>query len=345
MKSEQAGKESERSRGAAHGGGVGGRGGGGGGGGGRPLVIQTEHLDAQAAAWLGGRCRLEQVSSDDPRFGALLGEAQGLVIRTYTKVDEAMLAKAPRLKVVGRAGLGLDNVDVEACRARGVTVVSTPGANTRAVVEYVTAMLLDLLRPRVFVERALGIEEWKRLRNELIASRQLAGLTLGVVGLGRVGSGIARVGAAMDMRVVFHDLVEFPPELRFGAEAVSMERLLSESDVISLHVDGRKSNKGLLNAAALSRCKPDVVIVNTSRGFVVDAAALAEFLKAHPAASALIDVHEPEPFGSGYPLLGLPNAHLSAHIAAATKQAHANMSWVVRDVARVLKGEAPEFPA
>jgi phosphoglycerate dehydrogenase-like enzyme len=311
----------------------------------RPLVIQTEHLDAHAAAWLAQRCRLEVCPDQDARFNSLLAQAEGLVIRTYTNIDSALLGRAPRLRCVARAGVGLDNVDVAACQSRGVTVVSTPGANTRAVVEYVFAMLLDALRPRMVLDRVLAGPEWKQARSGLIAPRQLEGMNLGVLGLGRVGSGIARVGRAFEMNVLYHDILELSGDRRAGATPVGLDELLRAADVLSIHVDGRASNRHIINARALALCKPGVLLVNTSRGFVIDNDALATFLRVNPGATALLDVHEPEPFDANYPLLGLPNARLSPHIAAATAAAHANMSWVVRDLWRVLCGETPEHPA
>lgn len=310
-----------------------------------PLVIQTEELDEACRRWLGERCELVQCSVEDPRFGELLPGAEALVIRTYTRVDAAFLERGPRLRVVGRAGVGLDNIDVAACRGRGVEVVHTPDANTRAVVELVTAFMLDALRPRAFVERAMEIGEWKRVRRDLMAPRQLADLTLGIIGLGRVGSAMARVGAAMNMRVLYNDLLPIAPDLRFGAQPATLEALADACDIVTVHVDDRAENRALINDAVLRLLRPDAVFINASRGFVVDAAALAAFLKANPAAQAILDVHEPEPFGPQYPLLGLPNARLTPHIGAATATANRNMSWVVRDVWRVLSGEKPEFPA
>ncbi len=311
----------------------------------KPLVIQTEHIDAAALAWLAERCEVVQCSSDDgARFAELLKRAEGLLIRTYTNVNETMLAGAARLRAVARAGVGLDNVDVGACAARGVTVVSTPGANTRAVVELVTAFMLDALRPRAYLGKAIGKEEWGKTRKEQIAPRQLCDLTLGIVGLGRVGSGMARVGAAMDMRVIYNDVLEIPLEKRLGANPTSFQEVCAQADVLTIHVDGRAENRHLVGDV-LGKCKGDLIFVNTSRGFVVDAGKLGAFLRAHPGATAFVDVHEPEPFGAEYPLLGLPNAKLTAHIGAATATAHANMSWVVRDLWRVLSGEAPEHAA
>ncbi|MDX2116128.1 MAG: NAD(P)-dependent oxidoreductase [Planctomycetota bacterium] len=310
-----------------------------------PLVVQAEELDPACAAWLAERCRVEVCPVDDPRFGLLMKEAQGLVVRTYTRVDRALLDRAPRLRVAGRAGVGLDNFDLHACRERGVVVVSTPDANTRAVVELVTAFILDALRPRLFLDKPLDIKAWKSLRQELLAPRQLADLTLGILGLGRVGGGVARVGAAFNMRVLYSDLRTIPEDARHGALPVELDALLDQSDILSVHVDDRPTNRALLNRKNLRLMKPSALLINTSRGFVIDPPGLADWLRSDPAARAVLDVHDPEPFGPDYPLLGLPNAHLSPHIGAATRTAHRNMSWVVRDVWRVLSGEAPEFPA
>lgn len=312
----------------------------------KPLVIQTEDLDAVPAAWLAERCDLVVCPhTDTARLDELLPRADGLIVRTYTRVTSGLIAKAPRLKVVARAGVGLDNIDIAACRARGVEVVHTPGANTRAVVEYVTALLADALRPRVFLDRALPMPEWNKLRKELNAPRQLCEMTIGIYGFGRIGSQIARLAHALDMRAVYHDLLEIPVDCRGGARPVPLDVLLRESDILTLHVDERPGNRNLLSSAALSALKPEVLFINTSRGFVVDHSALAAFLKSNPGARAMLDVHEPEPIEPSHPLLGLANAHLSPHIASATETAKRNMSWVVKDVWRVLSGEKPEFPA
>lgn len=313
----------------------------------RPFTLVAEPLDPACVAWLSERAEVAclEPGADTRALDEGLSRADALIVRTYTIVDEALLRRAPRLRVVARAGVGLDNIDVPACRARGVEVVYTPDANSRAVVELVAAFMLDALRPRVFLGRALPRDEWASLRKELIAPRQCAGLTLGIYGMGRVGRGVARVGAALDMRVVYHDIVDVAPDDRRGAEPVSRAALLAEADVLTVHVDDRPGNRSLIDARAFAAMKPDVVFVNTSRGFVVDAAALAAFLRQRPGAQAIIDVHEPEPIVPDNPLLGLPNAHLSPHIGAATAIAHRNMSWVVRDVWRALCGEQPHHPA
>lgn len=312
----------------------------------RPLVIQTEELDPGPAAWLAERAELVQCPSTDPRFGDLLPRADGLVVRTYTNVNLAMLDRAPRLRVVGRAGVGLENIDVPACRERGVRVVHTPGANTRAVVEYVTALMLDALRPRMYLNGTVPAPEWHRLRKEYVGEHQLDELVLGIYGFGRIGSAVARVGAALDMRVIYTDLLEIPERRRSGAAPVEVPRLLADSDILTVHVDYRPGNRHLLNAAAFALMKPTALFINTSRGFVVDPSTLRDYLLKNPRASAMVDVHDPdEPISPGYPLLGLPNARLSPHLAAGTQKAKRNMSWVVRDIWRVLQGQKPEFEA
>jgi phosphoglycerate dehydrogenase-like enzyme len=310
------------------------------------LVIQTEHLAEEPAAWLAQRCRLEVCATDDTRFSGFLGQARGLVVRTYTIVDEALLDAAPALRVVGRAGVGVDNIDVGACRARSVEVVYTPQANTQAVVEYVFCLLGSVLRPPVSLDQPVDAVRWRQMRAERSRQRQMSELTLGILGLGRIGSRVAEVAAAFGFeRVLYNDLVEIPPARRHGAVAVPVERLFAEADIVSLHIDGRPGNRHFVGRHLIGCMKADVIMINTSRGFVVENLALAEFLGGNPGAVALLDVHEQEPFEASYPLLGLTNARLYPHLAAATERAHVNMSWVVRDVATVLDGGRPRHPA
>lgn len=308
----------------------------------RPLVIQTEDLDAEAAGWLSERCTLIRCGTEDPQATDLLPTASALVVRTYTTVDDALLDRCPNLKAVGRAGVGLDNVNLDACRSRGVRVLHTPGANTQAVVEYVVALLCDALRPRVFVEEPIAsLEDWQSLRKELVAPRQMGDLTLGIVGLGRIGSRVAQVASALGMQVIYCDL----GDRGSGHQRVTMHELAERADVITMHVDGRPDNRNLISADDFGRMKSDVVFLNTSRGMVVDPVACAEFMVNHPAASAMLDVTDPEPFTATSPLIDIPNVHLSPHIAGATASAKRAMSWVVRDVWRVLQGETPQHEA
>lgn len=310
-----------------------------------PLVIVTEPLATGPLSWLRERADIIEASPGDDAFEANIAKADAMVVRTYTIIDDAMLARGSNLKVIGRAGVALDNFDLPACARRGVTVVHALGSNASAVAEYVFAVLFDAIRPRVFLDKALDMPGWNAARADLIASRQLEEMTLGVFGLGRIGTRVARIGKAFGMRVVYNDLKIIPEDQRWGAEPVTVEALLEQSDVLTIHTDDRPANRNLMDAEKFARCKDDMIFLSCARGLIVDAAALAGFLKANPAAMGICDVHEPEPFPADYPLLGLPNAHLAPHIAAATELAKTNMSWVVRDVMRVLNGEPPEHPA
>lgn len=312
----------------------------------RPLVLQSEDLDHAAGVWLNESCDLVACHfSDQPRFDELLAKAQGLVVRTYTRVDAALLDKAPNLKVVGRAGVGLDRINIPECRRRGVEVVYTPAANTVAVAEYVFGMLFSMLRPLKFLDGPIPQDVWNRTRREREATSQLSEMALGIWGMGKIGSRVARIAAGLGMDVRYHDLQEVPHERRFGARPVEVDELLKASDIITIHVDSRPGNIKLLNQAAFAKMRPTGIFINTSRGFIVDEHALAAWLRASPSARALVDVHDPEPFGPDYPLIGLPNALLAPHLAASTATAHVNMSWVVKDIYRVLIGQAPEHPA
>jgi D-3-phosphoglycerate dehydrogenase len=316
----------------------------------KPKVILTEHLDEEAAQWLGERTNLLRIShEDEARLHAELADAEGLVVRTYTLVNPKLLKAAPKLKVVGRAGVGLDNIDLPACQKRGVVVVSTPDANTQAVVEYVPALVLDAIRPRKYMDGYVAPPTFHKMRAECVG-RQLNEMTFGILGMGRIGRRMAEVMRAIGMRVLYNDVLsrdelKLPPEDR--SEFVDVKTLFRESDVLTVHVDGRPENRGFVNAELLKHLKPSCLLVNTSRGFVIEPVALAEWAKRNEkhGGRAVLDVHEPEPPPDDYPLFGLANVKLLPHLASRTHRAMANMSWVVRDVVKVLRGEEPQFPA
>jgi phosphoglycerate dehydrogenase-like enzyme len=312
-------------------------------------VVVTEGSDAVPLQWLAERVRVEEVPLDDPTLPARLAEAEGLLVRTYTKVTDAFLAQCPRLKVVGRGGVGLENIDVAACRRRGIQVVYTPDANTLAVGDFVFGYLLQLLRPWAFFkERVYEPKEFKRIR-DTVRGRQLNELTLGILGMGRVGRRVGHIAAnGFGMRVIYNDIIDFvargnPPA--FPATPVDKPTLYRESDILTLHVTMLPGNENLIGREQLARMKPDAVLLNTSRGEVLDAAALADAIRGKRLAGAAIDVFSPEPPKPGFPLLGLDNVLLTPHLAARTYTALENMSWVTRDVFEVLEGRAPKYPA
>lgn len=308
------------------------------------LVLVAEPIAPEAIAWLARECDVRAIENAGD-LSALLPNAEGLVVRTYTRVDAALLERAPRLRVVGRAGTALDNIDLEACAERGVAVVHAPDANTQAVVEFVVRCTLDELRPRVVLREAVDDAAWHALRAEACAERQLDEIVFGILGLGRIGRRVARAIAGLGGRVRYHDLLEIPVENRAGAEPVGLPNLLASSHVLSLHTDDRPSNHHFLGGERLSRLSDDAILINTARGLIVDNPALAELLEARPGMRAVLDVHDPEPVSPDDPLLQLDNAMLTPHVAARTEAAMRAMSEVVRDVAAVLDGRAPRHPA
>lgn len=318
----------------------------------RPSVLVTEHLSDAALAHLAAHAEVIRCSHDSPDLPLHLARAEGLVIRTYTRITPDLLDMAPCLRVVGRAGVGLDNIDLPACRSRGIIVVHTPDANTQAVVEFTLRCILDSVRPVARVTRALNAVEWRSLRDSCRSSlwvgglgKQLDEITVGIYGLGRIGKALARALAALQSTVLYHDIACIPESERFGAIPVDRDSLLRRCDILSIHVDGRPENRDLLDAQSLALVRSSALIINASRGHVVRSFALAEFLRANPTAFAWLDVHEPEPFGPDYPLIGLPNAFLTPHIGSRTATAEVRMSEVVYDVLAVLAGQAPRHPA
>ena len=312
-----------------------------------PLVLVTETLDPVPAQWLQNRVRMVWCKTDQPEFPSLLAQAQGLVIRTYTIITESFLQQAPNLRVIGRAGVGLDNVDLHACREKNIEVVYTPDANTQAVVEYVWALLLDVLRPRPRMQPAMTEEAFHHQRKVAVGT-QLDQLKLGILGMGRIGKRLGKSARAMGIRVLGNDLLpekQIRDTVDYDFDFVDKSTLYSQSDILTIHVDGRKENRHLINKQVLSQLKPHCLLINAARGFLIDNHALAQWAKDHPQARVILDVHDPEPPPADYPLYGLANVELLPHLASRTTTATENMSWVVRDVAAVLAGEKPQFSA
>ena len=312
----------------------------------KPIVVVTEPLATEPLEWLGARSTLVQSDPTDiPRFQASLQSAQALIVRTYTIVDTQLLDQAPHLQVVGRAGVGLDNIDLDACQARRIRVVHTPNSNTNAVVEYVTQMMLCAIRPIARLDQSAPGSHWHELRKTAVSPRCSADSTLGIVGMGQIGSAVARVGSALAMRMIYNDIRDIPENERFGAVPVSLDELAAQSDVVSVHVDGTQSNTHLIGSAFFDRLQDHAVLINTARGFVIDDAAASKFASLHPNATLILDVFTPEPIATDSPFLALANVICTPHIGAGTQSAKIEMSWVVRDVMRVLEGQPPHHPA
>lgn len=311
-----------------------------------PIVLVTEGSDAAPLNWLKERAQVIEIGSDDPAFDSHLAHAEGMAVRTYTKVNESLLSRTPKLRAVGRGGVGLENIDVAACRRRGIEVVYTPDANTLAVGDFVIGYMLQLLRPwDFFREKAYDPNEFKRIRNSQ-RGVQLNELTLGILGMGRVGRRLGHIAAnGFGVKVIYNDLVDVQNQLDFPATAVDKPTLFRTADVLSLHVDMRPGNEMLVGREQLATMKPSAILINTSRGEVLDSNALADAIREKRIAGAAIDVFDPEPPKPNFPLLGFDNVLLTPHMAARTRTAIENMSWVVRDIFAVLNGERPRYPA
>ncbi len=312
----------------------------------RPRVLLFEEIHPQALAWLAER--VEVVRAGDLAEEALLplaADVDAVVVRANGRVGERLLAGAPRLRVVARHGVGLDNVDVEACTRRGIWVVHTPLANVEAVAEHAVGLMLAAAKRIVEGDRAVRAGEFAGARLRLVGW-ELFGRTLGIVGFGRIGQRVAAIArAAFEMTVLFTDiLAREEAAARVAARRVPLDELLGRSDVVSLHVPLTDRTRHLIDAAALARMKPGAVLINTARGGVVDEAALTEALRAGRLFAGL-DVFAGEPLPPESPLVRLSNVVLTPHCASHTEGALLAMAMVVEDVVRVLQGEHPRFPA
>lgn len=270
-------------------------------------------------------------------------DARALIVRNRTQVRGALLAAAAKLEVVGRLGVGLDNIDANACRARNIAVYPATGANDVSVAEYVVATAMLLLRGAYGATPDVIAGTWPRNR---LMGREIAGKRLGLVGFGAIAKETARRAVALGMSVCAHD--PFVPANHsswrqpWGAvEPFALDRLLAESDVISLHVPLTESTRNLIDAAALARMKTDAILINAARGGVVDETVVAAALKAKKLGGAALDVFEEEPLAAGRGKLfaDCPNLILTPHIAGVTVEANTRVSRVtVEAVRRHLSG-------
>ena len=233
-----------------------------------PIILITEPIAQEPKTWLSGHGTVVEMGTDHPEFASTLANAEGLIVRTYTIVDQALLDQAPMLKVIARAGVGLDNIDLNACTARGIRVVNAP--NAMAVVEYMISMLLNTLRPIQSITDPQDLNNWHQLREDAITPRSIVGTSLGIIGLGYIGSRVARAASGLGVQVHHNDLRRIPEGQSQGSTHQALETLLSQSETISIHVDGRAENKNLINDQAFAFMRSDVVLINASRGFVVD---------------------------------------------------------------------------
>src|SRR3989454_4189328 len=251
-------------------------------------------------------------------LAAELSDADSLLVRSATRVDAALLSAAPRLRIIARAGTGVDNVDVATASARGILVVNAPGANSISVAEHAWALMLGLARRIPAADRAMKDGKWEKKK---FLGTELRGKTLGVAGLGRIGQEVAQRARAFGMRVVAHDpFISKEIAAGVGAELMSLDAMCAAADYITLHLPSTADTKRLFNDERFARCKPGVRLINTARGELVDERALRHAIESGNVAGAALDVFEQEP-PSDWSLAQLPQVIATPHIAASTEEA------------------------
>ena len=269
----------------------------------------------------------------EPELLPLVKDVAAMVVRSETKVTRKVIEAAPQLRVVGRAGVGVDNVDVEAATQRGVVVMNTPGGNTVSTAELSFAMLLNLARKVPQAHGSMVAGKWDRKQFQ---GTELAGRTLGVLGLGRIGSEVAKRALAFGMRVLGYD--PFLSDARAKALGIELlgdlDDVYRDADFITIHMPVTDQTRGMLNAAAFAKMKPKVCLVNCARGEIVDEAALVEALQTKRIAGAAIDVFENEP-PKGSKLLELDNVVLTPHLGASTKEAQEKVSMEMAEHVKI----------
>lgn len=296
------------------------------------LVLATDQVDARGLAGLSESAEFTVEVVDDstsPEFVRALSRAQALIVRSATEVDPAMIEAAPELKVIGRAGVGVDNIDVEAASRRGIAVFNAPSGNTVAAAELTMALILSLARRVVQADQSVREGRWDRVRFQGV---ELEGRTLGLIGAGRVGGEVATRAQSFGMEVIVYDpyLTEERAE-ELGCRLTDLDEVLEDSDVISVHVPLTAETEGMVGGAALSRMKTEAYLVNAARGGVIDEAALAEALHSGDIAGAALDVFEDEPLPPDSPLRDAPNLVLTPHIGASTREAQVRVASEVSE--------------
>jgi len=305
-------------------------------------IVISEFMDEPAVQALKQEFDVRYEPDLVSRRDALLAaveSADALIVRNGTQVDAPLLAKAGRLKAVGRLGVGLDNIDVKTCRERGIEVIPATGANARSVAEYVIAATLVLLRGAFAASDRMAAGQWPRA--ELSNGLEVGGRTLGIVGFGATGRLAATMARGLGMKVVAYDPMlpaDAPAWRETGAERADLDAVLSRSDAVTLHVPLTDDTRNLLDTRRLALMKPGAVLVNTARGGIVDEAALAAALKSGALRGAAVDVFEREPLPAGSALADAPNVFLTPHIAGVTADSNERISALIgRRIAETLR--------
>jgi D-3-phosphoglycerate dehydrogenase len=305
-------------------------------------ILVAEPIAAEGIALLRTDHEVDERAGLSPEeLQAILPDYDALVVRSQVQVDAATIAAGTRLQVIGRAGVGVDNVDLDAATRAGITVVNAPTGNTIAAAEHTLALLYGVARKIAAADASVRRGEWERAQ---FTGLELRGRTLGIVGLGKIGQAIAARARAMEMTVLGSDpFVTAEGAALHGVELVGFDELLERADVVSVHVPLTRATRGMISTAQLARMKPGAILLNVARGGVIDEAAVAEALVSGRIAGAGIDVFEQEP-PTGSPLLDAPNTLLTPHLGASTAEAQVAVAEEVADqVLDVLAGRSARY--
>lgn len=266
-----------------------------------------------------------------------IADYDALIIRSRTKVTRQMIEAAPKLKVIGRAGVGVDNIDIKAAEGKGITVVNAASATTTAVAELTVGFIFALAREIPRADASMKRGQW--LKKELMGV-ELFGKNLGIIGFGRIGSAVGQIAAAVGMRIIACGDFNIPETIRIiGGELVMMEDIIETADFIAVHTPLTEKTRGLINKEAISRMKDGVYLICTSRGGIIDETALLEALNSGKVAGAALDVFENEP-PTNQELINHPHLIATPHIAGQTNDAQKRTSVdIAREVLAALKGE------
>lgn len=303
-----------------------------------PVVLIADKLSESTVAALGDAVEVRWVDGPDrPKLLEAVADADALLVRSATTVDAEVIAAAPKLKIVARAGVGLDNVDVDAATAAGVLVVNAPTSNIHSAAEHALALMLSAARQIPAADATLREHTWKRSK---FNGTEIYGKTVGVVGLGRIGQLVAQRLAAFGTHVIAYDPYVPPARAaQLGIELLSLDDLLPRADFISVHLPKTPETAGLLGKEALAKTKPGVIIVNAARGGLIDEAALAEAIKSGHVRGAGLDVFSTEPCTDS-PLFDLPEVVVTPHLGASTSEAQDRAGTdVAESVKLALAGE------
>ncbi len=313
----------------------------------RPLVVVAGKINPAGVAQLESEARVVIAPDQEVKTVIELArDADGILFRAGPRCDDTILGACPRVRVVGRHGVGLDTVDLDAATRRGVAVVHAPGSNSQAVAEHALMLMLVCVKRAIEIDRRTRKGDW-RARHE-IGNTELAGKTLGIVGVGNIGRRVARFAGAIGMRVLGYDKYVPADEVRRrGAEPVgSLEELLSQVDVLTCHTPLTPETRHMIDERALALLRPGAIFVNTSRGPVHSEPAVFEALVTRRLAAAGLDVFAQEPSPVDNPIFNLDNVVCSGHVAGATLEANRQASLqVTAEMLRVLRGERPEVLA